>query len=135
MTPLPPEEKRYAEVLHWGSLAGFATLVVTFLLDLTGFVDNRPPLADLPRLWTLSTSDYLAATHVAGGWQWTTTLGRGDSLSLMGIAILSACPILSIAAVIPLYLRERNYVYATLCLATVAVLLVAASGTAILSRL
>ncbi len=132
--PLSREEKRYAAVLHWGSLVGFVVLVATFLMDLAGLVEVQPPLADLPRLWKLSTADYLAATHGAAGWHWATALSNGDSLSLMGIALLSACPILSIAAIIPIYLREKNYVYAALCLATVAVLLVAASGARLFLR-
>ncbi|MDE1942602.1 MAG: DUF1634 domain-containing protein [Betaproteobacteria bacterium] len=125
---MPPEEKRYADVLHWGSLAGFILLVLSFLLYITGTLPPQAPLDQLPRLWKLSTADYLAATHGSGGWHWITTLDKGDSLSLLGIALLSACPIASIAAVIPVYLRQRNHVYAVLCILTVMVLLYAASG-------
>ena len=125
---MPPEEKRYADVLHWGSLAGFVMLVAAFLLYVTGALDAQAPLDQLPRLWKLSTVDYLAATHGSGGWHWIASLDKGDSLSLLGIALLSACPIASIVAVIPIYLREKNYVYAVLCLMTAAVLLYAASG-------
>ncbi|MDE2342586.1 MAG: DUF1634 domain-containing protein [Betaproteobacteria bacterium] len=124
----PPEERRYAQVLHWGSLAGFVLLVVSFLLYVTGTLQPQAPLDQLPRLWKLSTADYLAATHGSGGWHWITTLDKGDSLSLLGIALLSACPLASIAAVIPVYLRQKNYIYATLCVLNVMVLLYAASG-------
>lgn len=129
-----PEEKRYADVMHWGSLAGFVMLLVAFLLYVTGVLGAQAPLDQMPRLWKLSTADYLAATHGAGGWHWITALGKGDSLSLLGIALLSACPIASIAAVIPIYLRERNYIYAALCLMTTAVLLYAASGATLLGH-
>ncbi|MDE1981609.1 MAG: DUF1634 domain-containing protein [Betaproteobacteria bacterium] len=133
--PMPPEEKRYADVLHWGSLAGFVMLVAAFLLYVTGALDAQAPLDQLPQLWKLSTADYLAATHGAAGWHWIASLDKGDSLSLLGIALLSACPIVSIASVIPLYLREKNYVYAVLCLMTAVVLLYAASGATLFGHL
>lgn len=125
---IPSEQRRYATVLHWGTLAGFVTLVVTFLFYVTGVASPLVPLDKLPQLWKLSSVNYLKATGTSNGWHWIIALNKGDFLSLLGIAILAACPILSIASVVPVYLKEKNYIYAALCLMTVAVLLYAASG-------
>jgi uncharacterized membrane protein len=128
---LPPEQMRYATVLHWGTLIGFVTLVVTFILYMTGLAKADVPLHQLPQLWKLSAADYAAATGLHDGWSWLLAMDKGDFLSLLGIAILSACPILCIAAVVPVYLKEKNYIYAALGLMAVLVLLYAASGVGI----
>ncbi|MDE2259437.1 MAG: DUF1634 domain-containing protein, partial [Betaproteobacteria bacterium] len=86
------------------------------------------PLTQLPQLWKLSAADYAAATGLPAGWGWVLALNKGDFLSLLGIAILSACPIVSIASVVPVYLKEKNYIYVAICLMAVVVLLYAASG-------
>jgi uncharacterized membrane protein len=130
----PPEQLRYATVLHWGTLTGFVTLVITFVVYMTGFAVADVPLHQLPQLWKLSAADYAAATGLHDGWSWLFAMNKGDFLSLLGIAILSACPILSIAAVVPVYLREKNYIYAALGLMAVLVLLYAASGMSVLHR-
>ncbi len=123
-----PEQMRYATVLHWGTLTGFVTLVITFLLYMSGLVMAQVPLTRLPQLWGLSAADYAAATGLHDGWSWLLAMDKGDFLSLLGIAILSACPIVSIASVVPVYLKEKNYTYVAICLMAVAVLLYAASG-------
>ncbi|NDU92536.1 MAG: DUF1634 domain-containing protein [Ferrovum sp.] len=124
----PHEQMRYASVMHWVTLTGFVTLVVTFALYMSGIATAQVPLERLPQLWKLSAADYAAATGLPDGWSWVLALNKGDFLSLLGIAILSACPILSIASVVPVYLKEKNYIYVALCLMAVVVLLYAASG-------
>ncbi len=131
-SPQATEQERYANVLHWGTLVGFLILVGTFLVYVTGMVAGRVPSDQLPHLWTLSATDYIRATGTPQGWHWVEALDKGDFLSLTGIAILSACPMVSIAAVIPVYLRERNFLYAAICFVTVGVLLYSASGIELL---
>jgi len=123
-----PEQMRYATVLHWGTLMGFVTLVITFMFYMSGIATAEVPLTQLPQLWKLSAADYAAATGLHDGWGWLFAMNKGDFLSLLGIAILSACPIVSIAAVVPVYLKEKNYTYVAICLMAVVVLLYAASG-------
>ena len=123
-----PEQMRYATVLHWGTLTGFVTLVITFLLYMSGLVTAEVPLAQLPQLWKLSAADYARATGLHDGWSWLFAMDKGDFLSLLGIAILSACPIVSIASVLPVYLKEKNHTYVVICAMAVIVLLYAASG-------
>lgn len=128
---LPPEQLRYATVLHWVTLVGFVTLVITFVLYMTGLATAEVPLHQLPQLWKLSAADYAKATWLHEGWSWLFAMDKGDFLSLLGIAMLSASPILSIAAVVPVYLKEKNYIYAALGLMAVLVLLYAASGLSV----
>ncbi len=55
-------------------------------------------------------------------------LGYGNYASLLGIAILSGCSILCIAAIMPFYAKTRNTTYLVICILEIAVLLLSASG-------
>ena len=83
-----PEALRYAKVLSFGVKLGFVTLVVTFLLYVTGILEPLIPVDQLPKYWGLSVSDYVKATGTPTGWGWVTGLDKGDMLNLLGIVVL-----------------------------------------------
>lgn len=124
----PSEHLPYATVLHWSTLAGFIALIVTFVAYMLGWLPASVPLEQLPHLWNLSTAEYLKATGTPTGWSWLFMMGKGDSASLLGIAILSSCSIACIAAIIPIYTKARNTTYLVICTLEVAILLLSASG-------
>lgn len=129
--PLPPiadEQLRYARWLDWGAKAGFAALVVGFLAYATGLLPAQVPFERLPELLALPLDRYLAATGTPTGWGWTALLARGEFASLVGIALLAGCSALCLLAIVPLYLRRRDTVYAVVCILEIAVLAFAASG-------
>ena len=123
-----PEQLRYATVLHWSTLTGFIVLIATFVAYVFGWLPAYVPLQQLPQLWNLSTAEYLKATGMPTGWSWLTMLGKGDLASLLGIAILSGCSIICIAAIIPTYAKSKNITYLVICVLEIAVLLLSASG-------
>ncbi len=123
-----PEQLRYATVLHWCTLAGFIVLIATFIFYMFGWLPANIPLQQLPQLWGLSASEFLRATGMQTGWSWLFMMGKGDSASLLGIAMLSACSIACILAVMPDYAKSRNFTYLMICTLEVAVLIVSASG-------
>ncbi len=125
---IPIEHPRYATVLHWGTLAGFVTLIATFVAYMFGWLPSHVPVEHLPELWKLSTAEYLKATGTPTGWNWLTMLGKGDLASLLGIALLSASSIVCIIAVMPIYARSRNFTYLVISILEIAVLLLSASG-------
>ncbi len=125
---IPVEHPRYATVLHWGTLAGFITLIATFVAYMFGWLPSHVPVERLPELWKLSTAEYLKATGTPTGWSWLTMLGKGDLASLLGIALLSASSIVCIIAVMPIYARSRNFIYLVISILEIAVLLLSASG-------
>lgn len=124
----PPEQLTYAALLHWCTLAGFIVLVATFAAYMLDWLPAFVPLDEMPRLWGLSTDEYLKATGTPTGWSWLFALNRGDFASQLGIAILSGCSVLCIAAIIPDYLRRKNTAYLVICALEIAVLLLSASG-------
>jgi hypothetical protein len=123
-----PEQLRYAAVLHWCTLAGFITLVITFAAYMLGWLPAHVPLEQLPQLWNLSTEEFLKATGTPTGWNWLFQMGKGDFAGQLGIAILSGCSIACILVIIPFYVKNRNRAYLAICIMEIAVLLASAAG-------
>lgn len=125
---IPPEQLRYAAWLHWGSSLGLALLVIAFVVHATGVLEPLIAHADLPRAWTMPAAEMLRSTGQAPGWGWVRLLDRSDILNLVGIALLASCSAAPLLAVVPIYLKRRERLFAALCILQVAVLALAASG-------
>jgi hypothetical protein len=122
------EQLRYARWLEWGSRVGLAALVVVFLAYGAGLLEPQVPHSRLPEVWNLPVSEFLAATGMPTGWGWLALAHRGDVANLIGISLLTGCSLLALLSLVPLYLGQRERAYALLCLAEVAVIVLAASG-------
>lgn len=122
------EAARYALLLDWGARVGVLALLLSFAAYLFGLLEPHVPVQQLPSLWNLPVSDYLQRTGTPTGWGWLALAHRGDLSNLIGIALLAGCSLPPLLGLIPLYLQRRDYVYAGICAAVVAVLLLAASG-------
>ena len=126
----------YASILAKGMYLGLGLLLVTFALYLTGLLQPGIPIEELPRLWTLSAHEYLEVVNheflhrpeVVNGWRWVFLLGMGDFLNFVGIALLSAVTIVCYIGVIPSVFRKKDWIYTTIAVLEVIVLVLAASG-------
>lgn len=125
---LRSEQEAYAHWLAWGTRLGFAALVVSYLLYVTGIVAPAIPTERLPELWTLPLPEYLARTHAPTGWTWLGKIGNGDFLNLVGVAILAAATLACYLRVLPLFVRARQRAYVAICLVEIVVLVAAAAG-------
>ncbi len=125
---VPVEQKLYARLLDGTTKLGFAFLVAGFLAYACGWIPAHVPVEQLSRLWSLPLAQYLKATDTPTGWGWIVHLPKGEFASLAGIAMLSGCSLICLAAVIPVYAKRGDRVYAAICIAEIAVLLLAASG-------
>lgn len=129
--PAPgPDEMQllYAHLLDWGTRIGLALLVASFVVYASGLMPPQVPLQRLPDLWDQPLQRYLELSGAPNGWAWLGQLRHGDVLGLAGIAVLAGCSGACLLALLPLYRAGRDRIYVGLCLAQVAVLLVAASG-------
>lgn len=124
----PAEQLRYALLLDWGTRAGLLVLVLSFAAYVLGWFEPHVPLQRLPELWGQPVGRFLELTQSPTGWGWLALLGRSDVAGLVGIALLAGSSIVCLLALVPLYLRGGDRAYAWLCLAEVAVVLLAASG-------
>lgn len=122
------EQRRYATLLSWGSRAGLVILSVTFLAYMFGGIPAHVPLEQLPQYWGLPSHEYLQQTGSPVGWGWLARIGEGDYAGLLGIAWLSSVSVICLLAVMPIYARRGDRVFVFLCIAALAVQLLAASG-------
>ncbi|OGB02137.1 MAG: hypothetical protein A3E25_05785 [Burkholderiales bacterium RIFCSPHIGHO2_12_FULL_69_20] len=124
----PEEQRRYATLLEWSTRVGLLVLVLSFAAYLSGLMPSFVPMDRLPALWSLPVDQFLAATGMPTGWGWVALLRHGDVQGLAGIVILAGCSVPCLLALVPVYGARRERAFAALCLAEVAVLLLAASG-------
>ena len=122
------EQLRYARWLDLCTRVGLVVLVLSFAAYVAGITPPHVPHDRLPALWGLPVNAFVEATGVPTGWGWLHLAHRGDIANLIGIVVLSGCSMLCLLAVMPLYARRGDRVYLLMCLAEVAVLLLAASG-------
>ena len=113
----PPEQRRYADVLGAGVRVGFLLLVVSFALYVAG---AQQPLVPVDQ--------FVKATHTPTGWGWVTMLGKGDMLNLVGIAVLAAASAFSTVAVLPIFVRRREWPLLAIALLQLVVLALSASN-------
>jgi hypothetical protein len=102
------EQRLYADWLDVGTRIGFAALVASFVVYVTGLV---PP-----------------ATGAPSGWAWIARLGESDLLNFVGVAILGMVTVLCYARILAAFVRARERALAAICIAEIVVLAIAASG-------
>lgn len=124
----PPEQVLYARLLDWGTRVGLTALVAVFVAYGVGLVEPHVPHERLPEVWNLPVSRFLEATGLPAGWQWLRFAHRGDIANLIGIALLAGCSLVALVALVGLYLRRGDRLYAAICAAEIAVVVLAASG-------
>jgi hypothetical protein len=124
----PPEQLLYARLLDRGTQLGLLVLVASFAAYALGLLSPHVPLDRLPQLWSHPVAQYLQETASPTGWGWLALVHRGDIAGLVGIVILCGCSLVCLLALVPLYLRRGDRAFVALCLAEVAVVVLAASG-------
>jgi hypothetical protein len=128
------EQRRYARVLDVATKAGLLVLVAGFAAYAAEWIPAHVPMTQLAALWGLPLAEYLEATATPTGWGWIVHLPKGEFASLAGIAMLAGCSLACLLAVIPLYARRGDRVYAAICAAEIALLILAASGVLTTAR-
>ena len=122
------EHMAYARLLFWCGWAGFAALVLAFVVYLSGMLLPLIAVDGLPHAWSMPAHQLVAQKGHPSGWTWIGLLHHGDILNLLGIAMLAGCSALPLAVVALLYVRRGERLYGLLAVAQAAVLLLAASG-------
>lgn len=126
--PATEEQLRYARLLRVLMRTGLVILLVTYAIYMTGLLAPRIPVQELSRYWSLPVHEYLAATGLQSGWSWVRLIGTGDYINFVGVAFLAAATIWCYAAILPIFLRKKDYIYAAIAVLEILVLAGAASG-------
>ena len=119
---------RYARILAWGTRAGLALLVISFLAYASGLVAPHVSIEEMPRLWGGPAPAYLQAAGLQPGWDWARFIHRADMLSLAAIAFLASCSVACLAAAARIFAGFGERTLAVICVLEIAVLALAASG-------
>jgi hypothetical protein len=123
------EHSIYARWLAVGVGIGFAALVASFVVYTTGIVPPGIPPETLARYWALPVHDYVKVTGAPTGWAWIRRLGESDLLNFAGVAILGSTTFVCYLRMVPVFVAARHWVFVAICLAELAVLAAAASGS------
>lgn len=118
----------YANILNAGMLIGLISLVLIFILYVTGIFTPFIPLEKVQTFWVLSVHEYLEKSGVQVGWAWFGELQYGDMLNYIPIAFLSLLTIICYITLIPGLIRKKDTTYTIIAILEIIVLLVAASG-------
>lgn len=124
----PVEQLHYARLLDWGTRIGLVLLVASFAAYMLALLPSHVAPEQLPMLWGQPVASYLQQTQSPQGWDWLALVHRGDFAGLVGIVVLAGCSLPCLLALVPLYARRGDRAFVVLCLAEVAVVLLAASG-------
>lgn len=124
----PTEQLRYARLLNWCTRVGLVVLLLSFAAYVLGLAESHVAPQRLPELWIHPVGRYLELTDSPTGWGWLALVHRGDVAGLLGIAILAGSSVLCLLALVPLYWARGDRRFVAICLAEVAVVVVAASG-------
>ncbi|MHB1325600.1 MAG: hypothetical protein ACYDGS_01065 [Thermoleophilia bacterium] len=123
-----PEQKRYGAILDVAMKVGLLVLVATFILYLVGVPKPHVPVGDVSANWSLKVDKYLEATQIEKGWSWAKHLGQSDFLTFAPIAFLASVTVICYLTILPIFFKRKDFIYATLVIAEVMVLVLAASG-------
>ena len=122
------EQLAYAKLLDSGMKVGLLSLIIMFIIYITGIFTPHIPVNELPKYWGLSVHKYLESTGIHPGWAWLGMLNKGDFLNFTGIAFLAGLTVFCYMRIIPILFRKKDTVYGALAILEVLVLLLAASG-------
>jgi len=122
------EQKNYATLLSYGCWIGIGIMVLTYFLYLSGIIDPYISIDKVSDLWHLSASEFSHRLDIPRGWGWAGLLGYGDFLNFIGIAIMGALTIVGYLMLIPAYIKKKDFLFTSIAILEVLVLLLAASG-------
>jgi hypothetical protein len=123
-----PLQASYADTLRVLALVGYGMLVLLYVIYLTGIVQFHVEPRITAQNWHLSAEDYVKTTAIHPGSGWPFLLRHGEGLSLASLAYLALVSIPCLMRILPLLIRQRDWVYTVLVAAEIAVLSLAASG-------
>jgi len=118
----------YARWLDVATRIGFVVSLVAFLVYVSGLIEPLIPLEQLPQLWSLPASRFVALTGEPTGWGWLGLLGKSHFLNLGAVALFGLVTLVCYARIVPLLFAKGERLEACIALAQMLVLAAAAAG-------
>jgi uncharacterized membrane protein len=121
----------YARVLETVSHVGMVFLAVGYLVYVLQLLPLSVPIDAIAGNWQLNASAMQQKLHTPSGWAFlssTAALVHGDVVSYLSIYFLAMVTIICLAFAIITFYREKNYLYTTIAVLQVVVLIIASAG-------
>ncbi len=122
----------YAKILETVSSIGFVFLAMGYLVYVLQLLPLSVPIDAIAANWHLKASDMQQKLHTPLGWSFTSgapaSLAQGDIISYLSIFYLAMATIACLVFAAVTFYREKNYIYTTIVVLQVVVLVVAATG-------
>lgn len=125
---VPEEQIVYAEILYYGGFAGIILMAITLAIYVSQLLPTYVPLSEMPELWKHNTHRYVEETGMPTGWGWVKYLTYSDIMNFVPLALLAFITVVCYIAIIPPLLKKRDFLYLTIAVVEIIVLLLAASG-------
>ncbi len=121
----------YARVLNTASHVAIFFLAAGYLIYILQLLPSSVPIESIAGNWHLSASEMQQKIHTPSTWVFFSTPGilfNGDIVSYLSIFYLSMVTVICLAVAAVIFYRGKNYLYTTITILQVLVLLIAASG-------
>jgi hypothetical protein len=118
----------YSRLLGSCALVALVVMLVTYAIYSGELVPSKVPPGRVSDHWGDAPAAYAEAACLQCGWGWITRLGNGECLSRLGPALLGLVTIVCLSVALPIFLKKRDWVFAAIIAAEVAVLVLSASG-------
>lgn len=122
------EQIIYANLLLIGVWVGIFLMFATYFVYISGLLPSHVDMQLIAQNWGKGVHEYMQITHSPDGWGWTALLVKGDFLNYIGFALLGLMTVVCYLVLVRGYIREKNWIFTTISILEIVVLLVAASG-------
>ena len=123
-----PEQIGYVQVVAWGNRLGLTVMLVGFVGYLSGLLPARIPPETLLEVWSLPLPEFLVQTQSSIGWDWLQYLENGDTLALLGIALLGGVTLAGYLLLLVRFLGERKWRQLGMAVAEIALIVMVAAN-------
>jgi hypothetical protein len=125
---MPQEQLLYARWLDWGTRAGLALLIGTFVVYMLDLAAPHVSFERVAQVWSLPVDQYRAAVAAPAGWGWLALAAHSDYMNYAGIVLLALVTIACYLRVLPVFVARGDRAYALIAAWQVLVLAIAAAG-------
>ncbi|MEM0203655.1 MAG: hypothetical protein QXO16_07590 [Archaeoglobaceae archaeon] len=125
---VPKEQIVYGKILNYGSIISLVAITIVFVVYISGLMPRYVDFERVVELWGESHHVFVEEAKVPTGWGWIELIGHVDYLNLLLLAILAFLTIICYIAILPVLIAKKDWIYVTIALIEIVVLLLAASG-------
>ncbi len=118
----------FAAVEQFAARLGVTLVCVALVLFVSGWLSPLIPVDKLLASWGLPVGEFARLAGAPAGWQLLGQWWHSDMLGLAGLLLLAGAAIGAYAALLPILLRDRDFIYLALVILQIAVFVLAASG-------